>query len=77
MPAAGAEAVEFQAVGLNSEPVFRGHFLLELLDLTVLELHDLPAAGTDEMIVVPFVRYIVVLGLRTEVSGLGEPCVAE
>lgn len=77
MTAAGAEAVELKAMSLDGKPVAGCHFLLQLLDFAVFELDDLSAARADEVVVVPFVRDVVVLGLRTEMPGLSEACFAE
>lgn len=77
MTAARAESVELEAMGLDGKTVLRGDFFLEALDIAVLELHDLSAAGANKMIVVAFVRDVVVLGLSAEVPGLGQTGFAE
>ena len=77
MTAAGAEAVQFEAVGLDGESVAGGDFLLELLDLAVFKFDDLAAAGADEMVVVSLVRHVIVLGLCAEMAGLGNTRIAE
>jgi hypothetical protein len=63
MPAAGAEAVELEPVGLNDEAVSGGDFFLQLFDLTIFKLDDLAAAGADEVIVVTLMGDVVVLRL--------------
>ena len=77
MTAVRAEAVELQTVSLNDEAVLGRHFLLQSFDLAVLEFHDFPATGADEVIVVPFVRDVVILRLGAEVAGLGQARFAE
>ena len=77
MTAAGAEAVQFKAMGLDCEPVPRGHFLLELFNLAVFKLNDFPATGADEVIMVTFVCHIIVLSLRPEMTGLGQTGITE
>ena len=70
MTAAGTEAVQFEAVGLDREAVARGDFLLKPFDVAIFKLHDFPADGADEVIVVAFMGDVVVLSLCTEVPGL-------
>ena len=77
MTAARTEAVEFKSVGFDSKSIPGGYFFLEPLNFFIFELHDLLAAGADEVIVVAFVRHIVVFRLRAEVPGLGEAGIAE
>lgn len=77
MPATGAEAVEFEPVGLDGESVSVGHFFLQLFNLAVLEFHDFPAPGADQMVMVALMRHVVILSLRTEVASLRDPGVAE
>ena len=72
MSAAGAHAIEFQFMGLDGEAVAAGDFFLKLFDVFILEFHNLAAGGADEVIVVPLVGHIIVLGLRAEVAGLGQ-----
>lgn len=72
MSAAGAHAVEFQFMGLDGEAIPAGDLFLKLFDVFILEFHDLAAGGADEVIVVPLVRHIIVLGLRAEVACLGQ-----
>jgi hypothetical protein len=72
MTAAGTETVEFKAVSLDGKAVAGGDFLLQLFDLAIFEFHDLPAARTDEVIVMALVGDVVVLRLRAEVSRLGD-----
>ena len=55
MTAARAESVELEAMGLDGKTVPRRDFFLKTLDVAVLELHDLSAAGANKMIVVAFV----------------------
>lgn len=77
MTAARAESVELEAVSLDGKTVPRCHFFLKTLDVAVLELHDFPTARADKVIMMALMRHIVVLGLRTEVPGLGQARVAE
>ena len=77
MAAVGAEAVELKLVGLDGESVPGSHVLFKPLDLLVLEFHDFPAAGADQMVVVALVGDIVVLRLGAEVPGLGQTGLAE
>lgn len=77
MAAARAEPVKFEAVGLDGEAVSGRDFFLKTLDIAVLEFHDFPATGADEMIVMALVRHIVILCLGSEMAGLGEACLAE
>ena len=77
MTTARAEPIEFEAVGLNGKTVPRCHFLLKTLNVAVLEFHDLSTACANEMVMVALMRHIVVLGLSTEVSGLGQTRFAE
>ena len=77
MPAAGAEAVEFQAVSLDGEPVSVGHFLLQLFDLAIFEFDNLSAPGADQVVVMALVGHVIVLGLRAEVAGLCDTGVTE
>ena len=73
MSAAGAHTVEFQFMGLDSEAVSAGDLFLKAFDVFILEFHDLAAGGADEVIVMPLVGYVIVLGLRAEVASLGQP----
>ena len=77
MTAARTEPVELKSVGFDGKSIPGGHFFLEPLNFFIFELHDLLAAGTDEVIVVAFVRHIVVFRLRAEVPGLCEAGIAE
>ena len=77
MTAGRAEAVELKAVVFDSKSIPGSDFLLEPLDLLILKFHDLLATGADEVVVVALMRDIVVLRLRTEVSGLCEAGIAE
>jgi hypothetical protein len=77
MTATGTQAVEFQFMSLNHKPVLGCDLLLQTLNLAVLEFHDFPATRADEMVVVPFMRDIVILGLRAEVTGLSQAGLAE
>ena len=71
MSAAGAHAVEFQFMRLDGEAVSASDLFLELFDIFILEFYNLAAARADEVIVVPLVSHVIVLGLRAEVAGLG------
>jgi hypothetical protein len=73
MSAAGAHAVEFQLMGLYGEAISAGDFFLKPFDVFILEFHDLPAGGADEVIVMPLVGHVIVLRLRAEVTSLGQP----
>lgn len=77
MLAAGAKAVEFEAMSFNDEAVPGRDFFLESFNVAVFKLHDLPAFRADQMIVVALVRDVVVLGLRPEVSSLRQACLTE
>lgn len=77
MTTTGTEAVEFESVGRNRKAVFGRNFLLQTLDVTVFELHDLSAASANQMVMVALMGHIVVLGLGTKMSGLGEAGFAE
>ena len=77
MTAARTEAVELKAVGVDRKSVPSGHFFLKPLNLLIFKFHDLFAAGTDEMIMVAFVRDVVVFRLRAEMPGLCETGIAE
>ena len=77
MAAARTEAVEFQAMGLDDKAIACGHLFLQAFNLAILELDDLAAAGTDEMVVMTLMGDVVVLRLRAEVAGLRQTCVAE
>src|SRR5690349_1690431 len=72
MTAARAEAIELETVGCDRKTVPRGDFFLKALDVAVLKLHDLSAAGANEVVMVALVRHIVVLGLRAKVPSLGQ-----
>lgn len=72
MTTAGAKAVKLQAVGLNGKAVARGDFFLETLNVAILKLHDLSAAGANQVIVMALMGDIVILGLCAEVPGLGQ-----
>ncbi|CUS38654.1 hypothetical protein COMA2_50201 [Candidatus Nitrospira nitrificans] len=74
---AGTETVELEAVGLDRKAVPGGHLFLEALNVAVLKLHNLSAAGANEVIVVAFVRDVVVLRLSPEVAGLSQTGFAE
>lgn len=71
MSAAGAHAVEFQLMHLDGEAVSASDLFLESFDVFILEFYDLAAARADEVIVVPLVRHVIVLGLRAEMARLG------
>jgi len=51
MSAAGAEAVKFEAMGLDGEPVAVGDLLLQFFDFAILEFDDLSASGADQVVV--------------------------
>ena len=73
MSTAGADTVEFQFMGLNSEAISAGDFFLKSFDVFMLEFHDLAAGGADEVIVMSLVGHVIVLRLRAEVASLGQP----
>lgn len=77
MTTARAESVELEAVSLDGKPVPRCHFFLKTLNIAILEFHYFPTACANQMIMMALMRHIVVLGLRTEVPGLGQTRVAE
>lgn len=77
MTAARTEAIELEAVGLNGKTVPQCHFFLKMLNVAVLELHDLSAACANEMVMMALMRHIVVLRLSAEVPGLGQTRLAE
>lgn len=77
MTAAGAETVEFEAVGSDRKAVSGCDFFLKALNIAVFELHDLSTAGADEMVMVALVGHIVILSLGAEMSGLGQTGFAE
>jgi hypothetical protein len=77
MSAAGAHAVEFQFMGLDGEAISAGDLFLKSFDVFICEFHDLAAGGADEVIVVPLVRHVIVLGLCPEVASLGQPNLAK
>ena len=77
MTATRTETVELKTVGFDGKSVPRGHFFLEPLNFFIFKLHDLLAAGADEVIVVALVRHVVVFRLRAEMPGLCEAGIAE
>ena len=77
MTAARAKAIELEPVGLDGKAVAGGNFLLQFLDFTIFEFDDLAATRADEVIVMAFVGDIIVLRLRAEVPGLGNPRVTK
>jgi len=77
MTAARAEPVELEAVSLDGKAVPRSHFFLKTLNVAVLEFHYFPTACANKMIMMALMRHIVVLGLCTEVPGLGQTRFAE
>jgi len=77
MTATRTEAVKLKSVGFDGKSVPGGHFFLEPFNFFIFELHDLLAAGADEVIVVALVRDVVILRLRAEVPGLCEAGVTE
>ena len=77
MAAAGAQAVELELMRLDDEAVPGRDLLLQPLDVAVLELHDLPAGGADQMIMMALVRDVIVLRLTTEMSRLRQAGVTE
>src|SRR5215510_9845123 len=77
MTAAGAEAVQLEAVCFDGEAVLGGDFFLQAFDLAVFKLHDLATSGTNQVIMVPLVRYVVILSLGPEMPGLGQARIAK
>ncbi len=63
MTAAGAESVEFKAVGLDGKAVPGGDLLLQFFDLAVFKFDDLAATCADEMIVMPLMGDVIILRL--------------
>ncbi len=77
MTATRTKPVELETVGLNGEPVAGSDFFLQFFDFAILKLDDFAATRANEVIVMTLMRDIIVLGLRAEVSGLGEPGVTK
>ena len=77
MAATRAEAVQLQSVSLDDKAVLRRDLFLEPFNLTILELHNGATSGTDEVVVMAFVRDVIVLRLGPEVSGLGDAGLTE
>ena len=77
MTAAGAEAVQFETVGLDRKSVAGSDLFLEFLDFAILEFDDFPATGANKVVVVALVRDVIVLGLGPEVAGLRDACIAK
>lgn len=77
MLATGAKAVEFETMGFDDKAVPGRYLFLQPFNVAVFEFHDLPAFCADQMIVVAFVRDVVVLGLRPEVSSLRQAGLTE
>ena len=77
MTAAGTEAVKLEAVSLDSEAILGGDFLLQAFNFAVFELHNLATSGANQVVVVPLVRDVVILGLGPEVAGLGQARIAK
>jgi hypothetical protein len=77
MSAAGAHTVEFQLMGLDGEAISAGDLFLKSFDVFILEFHDLPAGGADEVIVMSLVGHVIILRLRAEVTSLGQPYFAK
>ena len=63
MTTAGTQTVEFKPVGVDGKAIAGGDFLLQFFDLAIFKFHDLAAPRADEVIMMPFVGDIVVLGL--------------
>jgi hypothetical protein len=57
-------------VGLNGKPVFLGDGFLQVLNLAIVKLNDFSTAGTNEMIVMPLMGYIVEVRLGAEMAFL-------
>lgn len=72
-----AQPVQFKLVGGNREAVPGGDLLLQAFDIAILELYYLAAIGTNEMIMMPLVGNVVVLGLASKMARLSKPGVAE
>ncbi len=72
MTTAGAQSVEFEAVGLNGKAIPAGDFFLKPFNVAVFEFHDLPTACADQMVVMTLVGDVIVLGLGSKVAGLGK-----
>lgn len=77
MTAVRAKTVKFEAVGLDRKAVTGSDLFLKPLNVAVFKLHNLSAVGANEMVVVPFVGDVVVLGLGAEVPGLGQASFAK
>ena len=78
VPTIPAEPVKLKLMAINRELVLAGHHLLESLDGRVFEFNNLSTPGTNEMIVMIFIRDIVIQcpGI-TEMPLLRQPAVAE
>lgn len=50
----------------DGKPVLFGDLFLQGFNLAILEFNNFIARRADEMIVVPFVRHVVELGLTSE-----------
>lgn len=77
MSAAGAHAVEFQLMGLDGKAISAGDLFLESFDVLILEFHDLATGRANEVIVMSLMRDVIVLGLRPEVTSLGQTHLAK
>lgn len=77
MTAAGAESVEFEAVGLDRKPIAGGNLFLEAFDIAIFKFDDVPALGADEVIVMAFMGDIIVLSLGPKMASLSQACLAK
>ena len=57
---------------LDGEAISAGDIFLKAFYVFILEFHDFPAGGANEMIVMSLVGYVVILSLRAEVPSLGQ-----
>ena len=64
-------------MSLDHKTVLPGYFLLQPFNFTILEFDNGSATGTDEVVVVAFVRDVVILRLGTEMPRLGNPGLTE
>ena len=70
-------AIEFEFVRSNRESIFSRHFFLKVLDLTILEFDDFVADRADQMVMMPFVRDVIELGLGSKVLFLRQAGLAQ
>lgn len=72
MTTARTKSVELQTVSLNNETIPRCHFLLKSLNFAVLELHDLAAVYTNEVVMMALMGDIIELCLVSKVLSFSQ-----